>query len=330
MNQCTYCKKEFTTKVILNSHMKTANYCLKIQGNLENRVKYKCDICSGEFSSKYILNRHIVSFCSGNNPIIVSVKNKCESQIEEMNLKCESKLDDLRFEYDIKLDEMNLKCESKLDDLRFEYDIKLDEKDNEVQRFKCEMSILRDKYLVQEKAADINEAHAKHNQDLIDRMVEKPTNTNNNTTNNNHVTINNVVSLSNEDIKVGILDKFNTNTLIGGPKEFAQICVDYVTDDDGEMMYQCTDTNRGTFWHKIEDGSVVKDVGAIELVRSVRDAGLKVVVNKSASELIERGLELEEVNTYRRKFDEDGKYSREFNGQFRKHFAAGTSVDYYK
>jgi hypothetical protein len=303
MVQCTYCNKDFSTKSSLGLHKRTAIYCLKIQGNVESNRKYICVLCNAGFSIKHGLDRHTLSNCPMNTTVIVDIKKTHESE-----------LDDLRIE-----------MAAEIDDLRILYDIKLDKKDNKIQRLKSEMCILRDKYLLKEGSSEIYEDLARQNQKIIEEIAKQPKNTTN-TNNNNNLTINNAVSLAPDDLKAGIIDKFTGNTLIGGPKEFAQICVDYVTDDDGETMYPCTDTNRGTFWHRLEDGSVIKDVGAIELIKSVRGAGLKGAVNKSASELVERGLELEEVNTYRRKFDEDGKYSREFNGQFRKHFAASTSV----
>jgi hypothetical protein len=58
--ECSYCKKEFSSKSILTNHQKTAKYCLKIQESAGLNVKFlfKCEFCSKNLSQKIDLERH--------------------------------------------------------------------------------------------------------------------------------------------------------------------------------------------------------------------------------------------------------------------------------
>ena len=47
--ECQFCKNIFSTKTNLNSHQKTAKYCLKIQG-IEVEKKYECKWCNKLFT----------------------------------------------------------------------------------------------------------------------------------------------------------------------------------------------------------------------------------------------------------------------------------------
>jgi len=59
--KCTYCNNSFTTKTSLNTHQKTAKYCLKIRGK-DITSQYSCIGCSKSFVRKYEYNRHL-SIC---------------------------------------------------------------------------------------------------------------------------------------------------------------------------------------------------------------------------------------------------------------------------
>jgi len=54
---CKYCKKTLSTKSNLNYHVKSAKYCLKIQGKIEEEPCYSCD-CGREFKWRTSLTRH--------------------------------------------------------------------------------------------------------------------------------------------------------------------------------------------------------------------------------------------------------------------------------
>jgi len=60
--ECSYCKNTFSSKSVLNNHMKTAKYCLKLQ-NKEKGVNQddirKCNGCGKIFTTKFNFQRHI-------------------------------------------------------------------------------------------------------------------------------------------------------------------------------------------------------------------------------------------------------------------------------
>ena len=68
---CEYCKKEFKTSSSLNLHIKTAKYCLKIQGKSISELQYKCD-CDKIFTTKQHLSNHIDKCVIKENNILTS------------------------------------------------------------------------------------------------------------------------------------------------------------------------------------------------------------------------------------------------------------------
>jgi hypothetical protein len=55
---CSFCNHIFTTKSSLNSHKKTAKYCLEIQ-NVQVDNSFVCEGCKANFTKKCHLERHI-------------------------------------------------------------------------------------------------------------------------------------------------------------------------------------------------------------------------------------------------------------------------------
>ena len=105
--ECNYCKNMFNTKSSLNTHQKTAKYCLKLR-NIKI-VNYKCDRCNKSFSTYTNLNRH-QQICQVGDTIMEQ-KNEIESLKKEIN----------------------------------EYKIKLAEKDNQLTDHKLIIEKLQDK-----------------------------------------------------------------------------------------------------------------------------------------------------------------------------------------
>jgi hypothetical protein len=55
---CEHCNKEFKSTYVLKNHMKTAKYCLEIQGLILNN-NYKCNCCNKNYTQKKDLDRHL-------------------------------------------------------------------------------------------------------------------------------------------------------------------------------------------------------------------------------------------------------------------------------
>ena len=105
MLKCSYCAHEFSTKTSLNSHQKTAKYCLKIQATegVEIKFLFKCEFCSKILSQQIDLDRHQLK-CSSkketdNNNKYELIINELEKKIivkdriiKKIRIECDKKL----------------------------------------------------------------------------------------------------------------------------------------------------------------------------------------------------------------------------------------------
>ena len=55
--QCNVCNKEFSTKGCLQTHQKTAKYCLEKQG--KNNEEFGCTFCQKKFTLRHVLKDHL-------------------------------------------------------------------------------------------------------------------------------------------------------------------------------------------------------------------------------------------------------------------------------
>jgi hypothetical protein len=79
--ECIYCKNKFTTKTSLNTHQKTAKYCLKLRGDVLS-TKHTCNGCSKTFCRKYEYERHM-NICKS-DPVVETYKLKIHD-LEKIN-----------------------------------------------------------------------------------------------------------------------------------------------------------------------------------------------------------------------------------------------------
>ena len=110
--ECEFCKNIFSTKTNLNSHQKTAKYCLKIQG-IEVQKKYECKWCNKSFAIFSNFERH-KKVCKDPKKIEeYEYQNKIKDQ-ELINVKEENNILKKEIEmlkntiYELKEDKKNL------------------------------------------------------------------------------------------------------------------------------------------------------------------------------------------------------------------------------
>ena len=76
--ECPYCKNRFSNKSVLNNHIKTTKYCIKIQ-NKDNDFSKKCKGCCKVFTTKFNFERHV------NNCNQIEYVNEYKNKISELN-----------------------------------------------------------------------------------------------------------------------------------------------------------------------------------------------------------------------------------------------------
>ena len=111
---------------------------------------------------------------------------------------------------------------------------------------------------------------------LAKKAIDRPTTVTNTTTNNN-LNITSSIDFDNLDIiRDAIENGLNVNHVVDGQKGLAQFLVDTIlTDEDGKLLYVCTDPSRQIFKYKNGAGEIKKDVEARKLTNYMVDAGIK-------------------------------------------------------
>ena len=116
--QCEYCKENFKTITILNTHQKRAKYCLIKRGlnKQEDSIieEYNCKYCNKFLSTKYTLNSHIES-CSKYFENQINEKSK---QLQEQKSNHERQLQEQKSNYETQLQEQKSNFERQIEKLQ--------------------------------------------------------------------------------------------------------------------------------------------------------------------------------------------------------------------
>ena len=238
MFKCSYCTHEFSTKTSLNSHQKTAKYCLKIQASegVEIQFLFKCDFCSKILSQQIDLDRHQL---------------KCFNKKEAANNN----------KYELTINELEKKLCVKdriIKKIKNDYEKKLVEKDTIIQDQK--LIIEEQKIIIKESHSDYKKQLETQIKDLNDRMqcmlekaIDKPSTStiNQNTTNN---LINNLLPITTEH-----LDEQVKYLTIDHVKHGAVGYAKYALEHPLKDRLVCTDTSRKKGKYKDSERNVVSD-----------------------------------------------------------------------
>ena len=108
MVECKFCENNFSSKSSLNTHQKSAKYCLKLQ-NAKIDAQYQCEGCKTPFARKHHLDYHRKT-CK-----TISAFYDSQRELEEKD-KTINDLKEYKSKYLTLLEEYNdLKCEHKRD-----------------------------------------------------------------------------------------------------------------------------------------------------------------------------------------------------------------------
>ena len=262
---CTFCNKTFSSKSNLVAHIKTAKYCLEMQGKTENI--FECEFCKKVLSQKATLLDH-TSTCKER------YKKLLENQeINSKNIikKLESEITKLKRLEKESLQKKDEHCQEKLKEKDDYYQEKLKEKDEYYQEK------LKDK---DEKIQDKNEYIAKlearldkFESTVVTLAAEPKTTTK---TTNNVVVNNNTLNLSKEHVTKVLEEHFTKEVAAGGQKRLAEMVYEkMLKGSDGKSSYVCVDPSRQTFEFTNNDGDVERDVKAKKLTKALINSNIQ-------------------------------------------------------
>ena len=303
--QCEHCNTVFKTKLALSNHKNKAKYCLLIQGKIEPEPEpekeiFKCSKCEKILSSKQNLESHFrkckiikkkkegVFKCSYCNKIL-SAKQNLTNHLSVCFSKQERELKDLRelreqsnkeiFEKDKIIIKINTQLENYKEQVQKQEENYKEQLEKQEENYKEQLEKQEENYKEQlEKQEDqIKDLQEKLDK-IANKAIDRPTTVVSNTTTNNNLNIMSSLDFNNTDkIKDAIENKLNGNHVVDGQKGLAKFMVDTIlTDDEGNLLYVCTDSSRNIFKYKNSDGEINKDVEAKKLISFMVDAGIKV------------------------------------------------------
>jgi hypothetical protein len=241
---CQFCRKQFKTKYILDTHQKQTKFCLKIQES-QNTTKIivsliTCKFCDKNFSSRSF-NRH--------------------------ELTCKKKLEFLINE---KTDE-NIKLKLKYQN---------DEKDKEISILKMKAEKDQEICSIYKAAAERVQTVFEE----IAKQPTYQKNSTKNIQNNLMISSLTPLDLDQARVDSIIDEKYTKNDFYEGQKGAAQVIHKHIlTDSEGKSQIVCTDTERGTFHHIDLNGDHIVDYKNVHLINRVH-LPLKRKAGKFAAE----------------------------------------------
>ena len=213
---CEFCKKTFVNKYTLSYHKKSNKSCLKIQQKNKNEVEIQltnCGFCNKTFSIPN-LRTHLQT-CKGKKIFDIREEIKCEyeTKMEDMKEEYETKMEDMKEEYETKMEEIKGECETKMEEI--------------IEDMKEENQKLKD-YII--KLETKSEIYSKDHDELI-KIAKQPKNKTqitNNTSTTNFLT-------DTEKVKKLLDTKYDRFILAQGQKGIAKFAVENIlTDDNGD------------------------------------------------------------------------------------------------
>jgi len=282
-NFCDFCNKSFATKSNLKYHQKVAKYCLELQGKKEVAKVHHCTFCSKEFLNIYTLQDHNL-ICKEKKKI--DQENKASFYEKEIS-KLEKKMERQKREYVEKLERQ----EEKMKKQQESYEEKM------------------------KKQQESYEEKMEKQQNIINTIAMRPS-----TTNNKNTIIHNNQKILNFNDKEKLNDvirkKVTQSVVQKGQIGLAGVVFDnYLTDQEGNRLYQVTDTSRQNFDYYDENGELRVDIGEKKLTEAISKSNLTqhvALIAKDIPNLYDKETGYLEEVVQLTNFDEDhSKFRKE-------------------
>lgn len=235
MFSCEFCKATFVHKGSLTVHLKSAKYCLQMQGK-ESETQYCCSFCQKTFTSKTNLSVHL---------------DGCTDRI------CH--------EYETKLSNVVEQYETKLKSSAEQYEDKIQSLIEENRKLSAEKQYWIDKFHFQ----------SQYHHDSLIEIAKKPTTTVQNRNHNQiniygalDLSVQNVQSILEKHLTTEVIGDGQVGLA-------NMIHAELLTDKQhNKPLYVCTDTSRNNFMFQNSKGEMVKDIKAHALTSAIVDAGV--------------------------------------------------------
>ena len=218
--KCEFCGNEFSNKTSLNSHQKTAKYCLELRN--EQVTLYSCEHCKKGFTKPFHLQRH---------------QEICKTIDSNTLLNLKS----------IKQENIELKNQHII------YKKEIENKDMIIQQQKLiiEEQKLAIKHFQDDQRKQINDLNDRI-QSMAEKAISKPSTLNQ--TNTTNQIINNMMPITDAHLQEHI-QNLNSVHVQNGASGYAKYALEYPLKD----MILCTDFQRRSCKYKDENGNVVSD-----------------------------------------------------------------------
>jgi len=113
--ECNFCNKIFSCKSSLTLHQKTAKYCLKLQGKI-NEEKFECEYCNKKFTVKQNLTSHY-GICK-EKEVNYKFEQREKQLIKEFEIKLKEKDNDIN-----ELKQKNAELQGRLYTLKEDHEV---------------------------------------------------------------------------------------------------------------------------------------------------------------------------------------------------------------
>ena len=262
---CDFCKKSYSTRSSLNSHQRTTKACIKIQSEIQNNTlkhtQFECEYCKTIFTLEYTLKRHIDICTHKKKSDSLQEKiyiKKIKEELKTLNDRCKKQECELE---SYKNQNINNTKQLKKQELDCVSKLKKQELDHTKQLKKQELDYTK---RLKEKDKETIALKATIER-LASQAIKKPTSK----------VVNKKCNLSTfytqEQIDNKIDSKFDDKYMIDGFRGIAQFVCDHISrDEEGRMIYSCTDKARQIFKYIDANNNEILDSKADSLRRMIK------------------------------------------------------------
>lgn len=271
---CEFCNKTFSSKYTLLTHQKTSKTCLKIQQ--KSNETYKCIFCLKILSTQSRLNCHI-KICK------VKLQKEKEEKEEKKNEidKYKEIIAKNQKEYKKLLAKKEKECNELIIKKEQEYNELLIKKEQEM-------------FIIKGQNIELTKQLLYANNTIADIAKQPKTINTNNSNNDNRIGSQNNITqrfdINDVDKITKVLENHLTpDVLAKGQRGVAEMLKIYLLqNENGKLIYECTDVSRQKFEFVNTDGNVETDPRATKLLRSLNNANIFDVTHSTGKKLWEK------------------------------------------